>query len=140
MAFTLGHKVDQLIRYYEKINMTKAIILDACSSTAIEEVADNLCDDLEKKYLIESKKLTSRFSPGYGDLDISIQREFLNILNAGKIIGLTSTLSNILIPRKSVTAIAGIINKNIEKTRRDCKNCIKFNNCIFAKGDDHCGN
>ena len=38
MAVTLGNAIDTKIRYYEKVDMTKALILDACATTAVEEV------------------------------------------------------------------------------------------------------
>ncbi len=140
IAFTLGHQVDRLIRYYEKSNMTKAIILDACASTAIEEFADNICRDLEKTYRKYGEKLTGRFSPGYGDLDIGIQGAFLDLLDARKSMGLTVSSHSILIPRKSVTAIIGIIHKDIIHKERACKDCYKYGDCNFIKGDDGRGN
>lgn len=140
IAFTLDHELDRRIRYYEKTNMTKAIILDACASTAIEEFADNVCSSLEAGYIEKGQKFTSRFSPGYGDLDISIQEAFLNLLDARKTIGLTATSHSILIPRKSVTAIIGIIHKDTIDKERACKDCNKYKNCKYARGDDGCGN
>ncbi len=49
MAATLGSEVDRKILYYEKINMTKAIILDACATTAIEEYCDFIENESEKR-------------------------------------------------------------------------------------------
>lgn len=37
MAVTLGNLMDTRIRYYEKSDMTKALILDACATAAVEE-------------------------------------------------------------------------------------------------------
>lgn len=83
MAVTLGHAVDTKIRYYEKTSMTKALILDACATAFIEEVCDRICREIEEK-LEEGKVLTSRYSPGYGDLPINIQNDFLLTLDAKK--------------------------------------------------------
>lgn len=46
-------------------------------------------------------------------MDISVQKDLLKSLDAERIIGLTASSHNILIPRKSVTAIIGIIPKEI---------------------------
>lgn len=64
---------------------------------------------------VEKDKLNInwRYSPGYGNLDISIQRELLKSLDAERTIGLTASSHNILIPRKSVTAIIGVIPKEV---------------------------
>ncbi|WP_346916407.1 methionine synthase [Clostridium sp.] len=141
MAVTLGNSVDAKIRYYEKISMTKAVVLDACATTAIEELCDILCEELKEDVQKENKTLTSRYSPGYGDLPIDIQKKFLTMLSAEKSIGLTASSNSILIPRKSVTAIVGVVewgNNSIKKT--GCLDCNKYSNCMYRKGDGRCGN
>lgn len=140
MAVTLGHEVDKKIRYYEKISMTKAMVLDACASTAIEEVCDRINDDLEKLVSKDNKNLTFRYSPGYGDLPINMQSDLLETLGTKKSIGLSVTSHNILIPRKSVTAIIGIVNGEYRKEKSSCLDCQKYDSCNFRKGDDKCGN
>lgn len=49
MAATLGSEVDRKILYYEKVNMTKAVILDACATTAIEEYCDLIENENKKR-------------------------------------------------------------------------------------------
>lgn len=133
MAITLGHEVDKKIRYYEKTSLTKAIILDACATAYIEEVCDKVCIEIESE-LEEGKVLTSRYSPGYGDLPIGIQNDFLSTLNAKKVIGLNASSHSILIPRKSVTAIAGVIDRDQKIEDISCINCDKYDTCNFSKG------
>ncbi|MGE5626961.1 MAG: methionine synthase [Solirubrobacterales bacterium] len=120
MCVSIGSNVDKRIRYYEKTDMPRAVILDAWGTVAVEELCDKVCSIIEAE--LEEGNLNSRFSPGYGDLTISIQKKFLKVLDAEKKIGLTATESCILIPRKSVTAIAGVVSgKCISK--KSCKNC-----------------
>jgi len=57
MAVTLGNSVDEKIRYYEKISMTKALILDACATTAIEELCDRICGELEE--IVQNENITA---------------------------------------------------------------------------------
>lgn len=141
MAATLGNSVDEKIRYYEKISMTKALILDACATTAIEELCDRICEELEEVVQNENNTLTSRYSPGYGDLPIDIQKKFLAMLSAEKSIGLTASSNSILIPRKSVTAIVGVVKRENNSIKKiSCLQCNKYSNCMFRKGDDRCGN
>lgn len=139
MAVTLGHEVDNRIRYYEKVDLAKALILDACATATIEEACDDLCAKLDIKLAQENRKLTLRYSPGYGDLPINIQGDFLDTLDARKEIGLTATSTNILIPRKSVTAIAGVIDVNAKIIPRSCAECSRFKTCTFKRGDVGCG-
>lgn len=136
LGVSLGHRVDTKIRYYEKINMTRALILDACATAAIEELSNNICFKIKESLLRENKVLTSRYSPGYGDLPLDIQGGFLATINAEKAIGLTSTSSGILIPRKSITAIMGIVNSSNKEERKNCLDCSNYSTCGFRKGDE----
>lgn len=139
MAVTLGHEVDTKIRYYERISMVRAMILDACATAFIEEVCDRLSRTIEDE-LEGDKILTNRYSPGYGDLPLDIQNDFLSTLDAKKSIGLNVTSHSILIPRKSVTAIAGVIDIDEKKEEKSCINCNKYDTCNFSKGGKGCGN
>ncbi|OFI06054.1 vitamin B12 dependent methionine synthase, activation domain [Clostridium acetireducens DSM 10703] len=139
-AATLGSVVDSKIRYYERINLTKALVLDACATAYIE----SFCDFAEKEIEKEANKLnlniTYRYSPGYGDLTIDIQGNILNMLDAYRKIGLTATEDFILIPRKSVTAFIGFQSKSIKRQHPSCRNCNKYSSCIYRKGGSYCGN
>lgn len=139
MAVTLGNAVDSRIRYYEKFNMARALILDACATTAVEEVCDRVCEKIKEKVKMQNKTLTSRFSPGYGDLPLSIQKDFIKVLEADKIIGLTASESSILIPRKSVTAVVGVSDKNVKTNNNACLSCKKYKDCEFRRRNASCG-
>lgn len=139
IAASLGHEVDTRIRYYEKISMTKALIMDACATAVIEEICDHVCEEIERDLNDGSMALTSRFSPGYGDLPIDLQDDFLLTLDTRKSIGLTASSSSILIPRKSVTALAGIIPKEEKQAKRSCASCSKYSDCRFSKEGFGCG-
>jgi cobalamin-dependent methionine synthase I len=106
LAATLGLQVDELIRRTESSNMAEAVVLDALASEAIEQ----LCDTAEKEIQLSTIncQLSTRFSPGYGDFPLEVQGELLKLLGAKKKIGLYVSESNLLIPRKSVTAVIGV--------------------------------
>lgn len=138
MAITLGSDVDTKIRYYEKTSITRALILDACATTAVEEACDNLCEKLEREIVDENKVLTSRFSPGYGDLPIDLQNSFISVLESQGVIGLTASSHSILLPRKSVTAVVGVIDKSHKDKNKSCLSCNKHTSCKFKKEGDFC--
>ena len=54
------------------------------------------------------RQLTDRFSPGYGDLTLEMQRDVMAALDCGRTIGITLTDSLLMTPSKSVTAIIGM--------------------------------
>lgn len=138
-AATLGHDVDTRIRYYEKISMTRAVILDACATATIEDICDRVCEEIDMDLSENDESITYRYSPGYGDLPIHMQSDFLNLLNAKKSIGLTASSHSILIPRKSVTAIMGIIKKGSVLEEVGCNNCSIYTTCKIRKGGGYCG-
>jgi len=137
MAATLGSNVDKRIRYYGKIDVTKALIFDACATAYIEAVCDELCRKIEAELLEKGWALTFRFSPGYGDLPISIQKNFLKALNAEKEIGLTASSANILMPGKSVTAIMGIVDKTCRNNDKSgCNACSNNGECAYKRMEE----
>ena len=139
MCATLGFNIEKNIRRYSYNNLTKGIIIDACATTSIEEVCDLVQDSILDKVAKEEKSLTMRYSPGYGDLDISANRDILNVLDAHRKIGVTVTNTGIIIPRKSVVALIGITNKKIGKVKRTCENCSNRFNCEYRRKADGCG-
>ena len=137
MAATLGANADRLIRMAEVREMAQAIILDALASTAIEQV----CDDAEKAIHEKFPEyyMTWRYSPGYGDFPIDIQGDFLKVLDAPKKIGLCANSSNILTPRKSVTAVIGLSKEKPEQKKSGCQSCNLKGTCQFRQKGERCG-
>lgn len=139
MAVTLGNEIERQTRLYEKTNLTKALILDACATTVVEEVCDIVENSVKEKAILSGMNITFRYSPGYGDLPLDVQSSFLRALEAQKKIGLTVSENNLLFPRKSVTAIIGIVNSGIEKKKKSCKECSNYENCSFKREGETCG-
>ncbi len=107
-AATVGVGIDRLIAKYGRLSPAKALMLQAIGAQQIEALCDLFCKDLAQELQVTLKP---RFSPGYGDLPLSAQRDILALLDCGKRIGLTLNDSLLLSPTKSVTAFAGIENK-----------------------------
>lgn len=139
MAVTLGNDIERKTRLYEKIDLTKALIIDACATTAVEEVCDIIEDKIRKEAQSKGMKITFRYSPGYGDLSLDIQNNFLRVLDAQRKIGLMVSENNLLFPRKSVTAIIGIVTPETKIKKRDCKGCNNYENCSFRREGETCG-
>ena len=138
MATTLGIEIEKEIRKNSYSQLTKSIILDACATAAIEELCDIVQENFKNELEKEGKYITNRYSPGYGDLPLEINKDVTNILNSSKVIGLTITENGIMLPRKSVTAIIGISEKIVSDIKKSCLNCSNYSDCKFRKGDDIC--
>ena len=102
---TLGTDIDRIIMKYGKLSPTKALFFQAIGATMIEALCDEFCKDIKAELNVNLKP---RFSPGYGDLDLSCQKDIFKVLNCSKNIGLTLNNSLLMSPTKSVTAFVGI--------------------------------
>ncbi len=135
MCATLSADVDKLIRKNEIDGMINALVIDALSNAAIEQV----CDKVEEIFMRELTEYnpTWRFGVGYGDLPLSTQKSFLDTLDAGKRIGVCTTDNYILTPRKSVTCVVGL-SKKIVNSKKSCENCNLKDTCNFRKNGTSC--
>lgn len=88
---------------------------------------------------MNNKDITFRYSPGYGDLPLDVQSSFLRALDAQKKIGLTVSENNLLFPRKSVTAIIGIINSGSKKKIKSCKNVLTTKIAVLEEREKSVG-
>ena len=134
---TLGADVDALIRRAERLDMARALTLDCCASAAVEEVCDRIEAELQGKF--PGCSFPFRYSPGYGDLPLEVQGPLLELLDAPRRAGLYATASHLLTPRKSVTAILGVADGEIEQTKRSCLGCPARGSCQYRKAGGHCG-
>lgn len=137
MCATLGTEIDKLIRINQISDMAKAVVLDSFSSVAVEQVCNRVDEIIAEKYA--GYNMTFRFSPGYGDYPISLQQDFLRMLDAPRKIGLTTNDNYLLMPTKSVTAVLGLSKNPIERKKRGCAICNMRGKCRFRKNGEHCG-
>jgi len=108
-AVTVGPLLDERISGRMRDgDMLMATILDAIGS----ETADAAADELHWKILSRQAEagahsVTARFSPGYGDWPLTVQKDLIGICG-GSLIGITVTPSSLMIPRKSISAVLGL--------------------------------
>lgn len=110
--------------------------MDECATTAIEEFCDILQQNIKLKLNQQERYITSRYSPGDGDLSININEDIINLLDASKKIGLTITKDKIMIPRKLVIAIIGIQKIESIDNKKICLECSNYDKCKYKKGDE----
>ncbi|MDP4152684.1 MAG: vitamin B12 dependent-methionine synthase activation domain-containing protein [Bacillota bacterium] len=137
LAATLGLAVDTKILELQHTDLAKAVVFDASATALVEKLCDEISDEVEKQVSNEGLFTGYRYSPGYGDTPLDIQRKILDILNAGRLIGLYANESCILTPRKSVTAFIGIFNEKI--SAGGCEICSRRNSCTYRKEGKICG-
>lgn len=138
LGVTLGARISSLISKMEVKDMGSALIMDSCASAAVENVCDNFEEELKSQLKEKGLFLTQRYSPGYGDLPLSLQRDFCRILDTSRRIGLTVTENFLMVPQKSVTAIMGIASKPQPERKKGCEGCSMFLSCPYRKDKKSC--
>ncbi|MCL2231008.1 MAG: hypothetical protein FWC01_07915 [Treponema sp.] len=132
LAATLGANADMLIRRYSVQNMGKALTAQNVCTDMIETYLDETGNEIHELNELKNLFALSRFSPGYGDFDITCQKEILKLLDASRI-GISLTEGFMLIPSKSVTAVIGFTEDQNAKSGcalNDCALCGKKNCCF----------
>jgi len=117
MASTAGPRIMEEIRsLMDTGRASEAVILDAAASEIADAGLDFLMKYLETQLRRRGMALTKhRFSPGYGDFGIEQQAHFARLLEIEKL-GISMTDTFMLVPEKSVLAIAGMVDiKQVEK-------------------------
>lgn len=105
---TVGHGIDRLIAKYNITSPARATILQAIGSERVEALCDRFCDEIAEEEKRLCRVTRPRFSPGYGDLPLEIQKEVFKALDCGRKIGVSLGENMFMQPTKSVTAIIGI--------------------------------
>jgi len=133
---TLGAPFDALLRTQQARDMAQAAILDACGNVLVEEACDRIEQDIRKQ--LPGLYLTDRFSPGYGDLPLSLQPAILQALDATRQAGVHLSASLLMNPSKTVTAIVGLSHLPQGAKIRGCAYCNLRNTCTIRKDGKRC--
>lgn len=92
----------------EQGNGVAALVYDAVGSEMVDGATAWVQQYLNQQFKRSNEVLTKqRFSPGYGDLDLKNQLVLFNLLDVEKL-GVKLTDDFLMVPEKTVTAIAGI--------------------------------
>lgn len=136
LACTLGTAFDARLMALQAKDMARAVIMDACGSSFVERG----CDEAEREIAARfpDRYRTDRFSPGYGDLPLSLQKDICAALDTARRLGVHVTESYMLNPAKSVTAVIGLSDKPQAARIRGCGYCSMRDTCLLRKGGNHC--
>lgn len=112
MASTVGRAVtDRIACEVEKGDAAKGLILDSVASQTADAVLDWMMQFVNKILTREGRELTRhRYSPGFGDLPLAFQKDIFDALQLDSL-NMALTEKFMLIPEKSVLAIAGVEEK-----------------------------
>ena len=106
MACTIGPQVDSIIRREQTIDAAMAAVLQGAGAMFIEKLVDLTNFQIKMDAQKKGRITKHRYSPGYGDVSLSCQKDFFRLLPCTRI-GLTLMDTLIMAPEKSVTAYIG---------------------------------
>jgi len=106
VAVTVGPQVDLLIRRYERTDSVKAAIMQSAGAMYAEKLIEYVNQTIKIAAKEKGLKTKPRYSAGYGDVSLELQKDFFRLLPCSKI-GLTLMDTLIMAPEKSVTAFIG---------------------------------
>ena len=133
---TLGAGFETMLRAQQARDMARAVMLDACGSAWVEAGCDEAERELRARF--PNRYLTDRFSPGYGDLPLSLQKAVCDALDARRRLGVQVTERFLMIPTKSVTAVIGLSDRPQAARIRGCGFCAMAETCALRKGGKTC--
>lgn len=133
---TLGAAFESLLRAKQARDMARAVLLDACGSAWVEAGCDEAERELAARF--PERFLTDRFSPGYGDLPLSLQPGICAALDAWRRLGVQVTGSLLMNPAKSVSAVIGLADRPQAARIRGCAHCSMAETCTLRKGGKTC--
>ncbi len=140
LACTLGMESERRLRALAGQRPLDATLLDAAASAAIEAAVRAMEREATRDAAACGMSANWRFSPGYGDCPLSAQGPIVAALNAGRLIGLTVTDDDLLLPSKSVTAVFGLFDgePHAANDRPSCSICRLRGACPFRERNTTC--
>ena len=138
LSASIGDAIEEHVtKYFSDGRYAYSVILDAAATAAVEQVADAMEKAIEPKVAKEGYTMRWRFSPGYGDWPLEQQPEMVRLAESEKI-GVRLSDASMLVPRKSITAIIGLVPQEkipAQHTPSGCAACDKVD-CPSRKVPD----
>ena len=138
MAVTLGADVDRELRRLSHVDALDQVVFDSVATTFVERAADAAEARIRSWAATQGLFTSWRYSPGYGDLPLSVQADLLAALDATRQLGITLTPSDLMIPTKSVTAVVGVHPTPQPGLASSCSICMLADFCTIKQTGRTC--
>lgn len=135
IAATLSAQTDRFLKKAALEDGLRGLISDALASAYIEQVLERARAEVID---LTGLHCTWCFAAGYGDFPLETAGKLLQCVDARRRIGLSVTASGMLTPQKSITAVAGLSEKEPNAPRKSCADCNMQGRCEFRKNGEHC--
>ena len=133
LAVTIGPGADRLVKRSEIRDMLKAYTYQAVGAAAVEAWCDEVNERIKQEPADKGLYTRPRFSPGYGDFPLEVQKDFERILEMPKSIGVSLSESLLMTPTKSITAVIGLSDRATDCHRAGCEECNMHETCEYSR-------
>ena len=113
-AATLTLESELFMKKQAALGAVEGIVSDCVLTTMIESCCDDIDGAIAAREAARGRSVTRRISCGYGDFPLECQKDILDILGAGKILGVKLNENNMMYPNKTVTALMGVKDMSFE--------------------------
>ncbi len=130
---TIGPGLEKKVTEYSRGGETlRAMLLDGIGSAAVDTLVIEVCHGIAEEASRRSLQAGSPVAPGMPGLDITEQRNILELAHAVEI-GVSLTSSGIMVPRKSTSIVLALGPKMKTWTQAEiCGNCNLRETCPYS--------
>ena len=111
---TLGAGIDRLLDKLKITDLSAAYLVDVAASLYVEQLAENSWAELCEKARRQGLSATTRYSCGYGDFDLSAQKQLLKLSGADVRFFIKVNEGGMMYPTKSITYLCGFKEKGYD--------------------------
>ena len=140
LACTLGAESERELRKLASLSPTDELLYSAAASALVEAAANAAEARIVEAAAARGLHTNWRYSPGYGDLPLSVQPDFIKTLDATRRIGIVVNPGGLMVPTKSITAVIGVFDAPVEgaEVRTSCAGCQLSGCCEMRKRGSTC--
>lgn len=129
---TVGEALEKRVEeHFRQGNSAKAVALDGWGTTALAGFAQRFEEHCSSVAQSRRKNLSIIFEPGHAEWPLEQQQVLFRLLPAQKI-GVRLTTSSLMIPKKSVSRLAGLGDTPFAEGTK-CNYCSRREQCLFRR-------
>lgn len=133
---TLSSDTDRYLKKLDVSDSMKALISDALANALVEQVIEEARRDIIANH--QGYYTTWCYGAGYGDFPIEAAPLLIASVDAVRKIGVCSTATHMLTPRKTIIGIVGLSRDELNRSRRSCEDCRMKGTCKFREYGMRC--
>ncbi len=132
LVCTIGPKLEEkAAQLFHQNEQLRGLLLDGIGSAAVDSLAEEACQIIDRNALSRGYQASSPISPGMPGLSISEQQHLFELVPAEEI-GVHLTSAQVMVPRKSISMVIGIGQEMVTWTKAEvCKRCKLKTNCRY---------